>query len=94
MEPNLPSNLVQSSKATSRPRQLLSASVAVSSSHRVVSQNLSYSPLRRQQVAANLVTGVASFSAVRLRTTSRSSRLRVVRAPSTAATTIPTILEY
>lgn len=63
-----------SSRATSRPRRHSSQSVAASSSPRVQPQSLSSLHLKRLPVAESLATGVASFSAARLRTTRLSSR--------------------
>lgn len=63
-----------SSRATSRPRRHSSQSVAASSSPRVQPQSLSSLHLKRLPAAESLATGVASFSAARLRTTRLSSR--------------------
>lgn len=61
-------------KATSKPRRHSSQSVAASSSPRVQPQSLSSLHLKRLPAAESLATGVASFSAARLRTTRLSSR--------------------
>lgn len=62
------------SRATSKPRRHSSQSVAASSSPRVQPQSLSSLHLKRLPAAESLATGVASFSAARLRTTRLSSR--------------------
>ena len=71
---SLPSNRERLSRATSKPRRHSSQSVAASSSPRVQPQSLSSLHLKRLPAAESLATGVASFSAARLRTTRLSSR--------------------